>query len=269
MLLPQPLPFREAIERRAVQQLLPTELRTRLLSTIPAEVRERALFSAGVTNVELLQKIGDSVDGLVAGTTDRATQRAELKKLVRTLDLGAKTEDERGTLTDLGSDARLNLILDTQLRLAQGYGAHAQGNQPGVLEQFPAEELFDTNPGQSENRRDWAARWAELGGKFYDGRLIAKKGDPILTQISYYGLPYGPLAFRSFWERRDIAHDEAVDLGVVTPAEAAALAPQSRDFNTDLAATPEVRDAALKEGLLEALGPAFQFLGGILRLVRA
>jgi hypothetical protein len=266
MLFASPLPFREAIESRAVRQLLPTDFRTRLLSEIPAELRERAVFSAGVTNTEFLQQVSDSVDELLDGKTDKATKRAELKQLLARLEY-RPVDGEQGSLTDLSSDRRLNLILNTNLQLAQGAGTFKQGQEPDVLAQWPAEEIIDTNPGQTENRRNWAQRWAELGGTFYGGRMIAKKGDPILTRISFFGLPYGPLALRSFWERQDVSADEALDLGVMTQAEIDALSPQSRDFNTDLQATPEVRDAALKEALIDSLGGIGQFIGGVLRFV--
>lgn len=258
------MPFREAIESRAVRQLLPTDFRTKLLAEIPAELRERAVFSAGVTNVEFLQEISDAVDELLGGTTDRATKRAELKKLLQRLEY-RPVEGEELSLTDLSSDRRLNLILDTNLQLAQGHGQFAQGQDEGVLFNWPAEEIFDTNPGQTDNRRNWAARWSELGGEFYDGRMIAKKGDPILTAISFFGLPYGPLALNSYWERRDVDRDEAIALGVIQEDED--VAPQSRDFNTDLQASPEVRDAALKDALVESLGGIGQFIGGVLRYV--
>lgn len=259
-----PVPFAEAMQSRAVKQLLPTDLRTKLLQEIPAELRERAFFSAGVTNVEFLQRASDGIDGMLAGTTDRAKTRTELKKLLAELHYQPALGEE-GSLTDLSSDRRLNLILDTNLAQAQGYGHREQGQQPDVLFQWPCEEIFDTNPGQTENRRDWSQRWADLGGTFYDGRMIAKKGDPILTRISYFGTDYGPLALNTFWERRDVDRDEAIALEVIAPDEDAT--PTSRDFNTDLQATPEVRSAALKDALTESLSGIAQFVGGVLRFI--
>jgi hypothetical protein len=136
MIFPEPKPFAEAIESRQVRQLLPTDLRTKLLAEIPAELRERAMFSAGVTNAEFLQRASDGIDALVAGKTDRATQRAELKKTLASLGYQA-VPGEEGSLTDLSSDRRLNLILDTNLQQAQGYGRWAQGQDAGILDQWP------------------------------------------------------------------------------------------------------------------------------------
>ncbi|MBI5770831.1 MAG: hypothetical protein HZA93_23845 [Verrucomicrobia bacterium] len=258
------MPFHEALDARAVKQLLPTELRTKMLDTIPAELRERAMFSAGVTNTELLQRIDDSINDLVSGQVDRATKRAGLKQLVARLDLGAKADDERGTLTDLGSDRRLNLILDTNLQQAQGYGHWMQGQDAAVLDQWPAQELVRVI--DSREKRDWAARWAAAGGQFFDGRMVALKNDPLWSRLSRFGTPYPPFDFNSGMDVQDIDRGEAEDLGLID--RDTELFPQDRDFNTDLAATPEVRDASLRDALAESLAGRARFdAGGVLRLV--
>jgi len=220
------------------------------------------MFSAGVTNVEFLQRASDGIDTLVAGTSDRATQRAELKKLLATLKY-EPVAGEEGSLTDLSSDRRLNLILDQNLAQAQGYGRWAQGQDPSVLDQWPAQELVRVI--DSDKKRDWAARWAEAGGTFYGGRMIALKNDPIWTRLSRFGTPYPPFDFNSGMDVADIDRDEAEALGLIAPD--AQIAPQSRDFNTDLQATPEVRSVALRDALGESLAGIAQFVGGVLRWV--
>jgi hypothetical protein len=262
MIFPEPKPFAEAIESRQVRQLLPTDLRTKLLAEIPAELRERAMFSAGVTNAEFLQRASDGIDALVAGKTDRATQRAELKKTLASLGYQA-VPGEEGSLTDLSSDRRLNLILDTNLQQAQGYGRWAQGQDAGILDQWPAQELVRMR--ESEHPRDWATRWAAAGGEFFGGRMIALKNDPIWKAISAFGLPYPPFDFNSGMDVEDVSREEAVDLGLIAPD--AQIAAQSRDFNTDLQATPEVRSAALKDALGESLAGIAQFVGSVLRFI--
>lgn len=260
MIFPEPMPFREAMESRAVRQLLPTDLRTRLLAEIPAELRERAVFSAGVTNVEFLQTFSDLVDEMLDGKGDRATARAKMKELLGTLEY-RPVAGEEGSLTDLSSDRRLNLILDTNLQQAQGYGHWAQGQDESVLDLWPAQELIRVR--DSEVPRDWAARWADAGGEFFGGRMIALKNDPIWTRISRFGVPYAPFDFNSGMDVQDIDRLQAVELGLL--GLDTHVAPQSRDFNTDLKATPEVRDSALKEALTEAV-PFAKFIGGVLRL---
>lgn len=262
MIFAAPLPFLEALEARAVRQLLPTELRTLLLQSIPAELRERAMFSAGVTNAQFLQEAHDGIEALTSGTTDQATVRAALKQLLDRL--GYKpAEGEEGSLTDLSSDRRLNLILDTNVQQAQGYGAWKQEQDPAVLDQWPAQELVRVI--DSKEKRDWASRWAEAGGLFFGGRMIALKNDPIWQKLSRFGTPYPPFDFNSGMDVSDIDRDEATALGLIS--DDIQIAPQDRDFNSDLQATPEVNSAALKEALSESLSGVAQFVGGVLRLV--
>lgn len=231
MIFPEPIPFREAMESREVRQLLPTDFRTKLLATIPAELRERALFMAGVTNVETLQMLDDGLNELMAGEADRATVRARLMELGRKLKY-QPVPGEEDTLTDVFSFDRLNLAIDTNLQFAQDYGHREQGRTDELLWLYPCWELVDTNPGSTENRRNWPARWAAEGGEFFAGRMIARKDDPIWTRISRFGLDYGPLDFNTYHEKEDVIRSECIELGVIEDDEAPTLA--DRDFNTDL-----------------------------------
>jgi hypothetical protein len=259
MIFRAPIPFREAIESRAVRQILPTELRTALLDTLAPELRERAMFSAGVTEAEFLQQASDSVDQLLAGTTDRATMRQELKRLMGSL--GAEVDET--DLTDLRSDARLNLILDTNLQMAQGYGAWRQGQDPEILDLWPAQELVRVQ--DAKEPRDWPMRWAEAGGTFFGDRMIALKNDPIWTRISRFGLPYPPFDFNSGMDVSDVDRETAIEAGLID--RDTEILPQDRDFNTDLQASPEVRSQSLRSALAEALQGIAEFDGDVLRLI--
>jgi hypothetical protein len=132
-----------------------------------------------------------------------------------------------------------------------------------VLDQWPAQELIRVI--DSRVKRDWPARWAEAGGEFFGPRMVALKNDPIWTRLSRFGLPYPPFDFNSGMDVRDVDRDEAMALGLID--RDTQIAPQSRDFNTDLQASPEVRDAALKEALAEQLKGIGAFIGGVLRFV--
>lgn len=242
MLFAAPMPFQAALDSAAVRSLLPTSFRTQLLQQLPAQLRERALFSAGVTNAELLQKVGDSVNGLLTGQTGRAEMRAGLKQLLGSL---GDTSVDDSKLTDLRSDARLNLILDTNVEMAQGYGQWKQGQDPAVLDEWPAQELIRVR--DSRVPRDWPARWAEAGGTFYGARMIALKNDPIWTAISRFGLPYPPFDFNSGMDVQDVDRDTAVAAGLID--EDTELQPQDRGFNADLQASPDVREVGLKTAL--------------------
>lgn len=261
MIFRTPIPFQEAIDSREVRQLLPTEFRTALLQEIPAQLRERAFFSAGVQQAEFLERANTAIDDLLSGTTDRATQRLGLRRLLDSLGYRA-TPGEEGTLTDLGSDRRLNLILDTNLEMAQGYGSWKQAQDPAVLDQWPAQELVRVI--DSAVKRDWASRWAEAGGRFSGSRMIALKNDPIWTRLSRFGLPYPPFDFNSGMDLQDVDRDEAIAFGLID--RDTELLPQDRDFNTDLQASPAVRSSSLVEALQDHFNGRATFVNGVLKL---
>lgn len=255
-----PLPFAEALDSRAVRTLLPTDFRTQLLQEIPAQLRERAFFSAGVTNAEFLDRASTDVDNLLTGSTDRATMRAELKRLLDRLQY-RPVPGEEGTLIDLSSDARLNLILDQNLQAAQGYGGWKQGQDPAILDQWPAQELIRVI--DSDHPRDWPARWAAAGGEFFGGRMIALKNDPVWEKISRFGTPYPPFDFNSGMDVADVDRTEAVALGLID--RDTELLPQDRGFNDDLQASPEIRSQALASALQEHFQGVAKLVDGVLR----
>ncbi|MBC8011453.1 MAG: hypothetical protein H7067_15320 [Burkholderiales bacterium] len=264
-----PLPFAEALAARAVRTLLPTELRTRDLAGQAPALLNRSAWSAGIQNAELLQKFEDMTAARLNGKTNLATARLELKQFMGTLGVDVDETD----LTDIRSDARLNLKLEHDLASAQGYGQALQGNDPAVRNQWPALELIDTNPGQTENRRDWAAIWAnainELGSAtkavFFGNRMIAPLDDPIWSFISDFGNPYAPFKFRSYWEQASVDRTTAVEAGVIGEDEDAKPMPLE-DFNAELQAKPEVREEWLRSALADSLQGVAEFAAdGVLR----
>lgn len=250
---PHPVNFKQALETRAVKAILPTGLDSKMLATLPREVRERSLFSAGVQNVDFLTRVGQSLDSILARTSNRATERTALRELADSL--GEKA---------LAADAKLNLILDTQTRMAEGFGSWLEGQHPSVLDMWPAQELY-----RAEDRkepRDWPARWEAAGGEFYpgtsdyvEGRMIALKDDPIWTEISAFGLPYAPFDYNSGMDLKDVDHDEAVELGIIE--DDYEPKPQDRSFNAGTLAS--IGAAAGQFGLGVALG---ETLGGLVKI---
>lgn len=260
MIFSEPLPFLEALQSRLVRTLLPTDLRTQGLAQIAPELRARSMFSAGQTSAEFLQKASDGIDALLDGKSDRATQRMELKRL-----LGSLGDDsvDNTDLTDIRSDARLNLIIDTNVAQAHGYGHHVQGLQADVYEQWPAQELIRVI--DSAVPRDWAARWAAEGGQFFGGRMIALKTDPIWTALSRFGTPYPPFDFNSGMDVQDVDRDEAIAAGLIAEDEQLD-APEVPSLNAELQATPQVRAEWLRTALADSLQGVAEFdAAGVLR----
>ena len=299
MIFTEPLPFRQALESRQVRALLPTALGSDELKAIPAALRERAMFSARVTNADFLQEAADLVESilnpqrvlrpltaseraagirsaeltgrslpaegkLVTEGMDVPTARLQLKQFLTKIGYSPAPEDA-GTIKDLRTDRRLNLILKTNTEMAQGFGYWQQGQQEGALEAFPAQELYRAE--DREKKREWRARWEGAGGRFFGGRMIAAKDDAVWQEIANaedgLGNPYPPFAFGSGMDVRDIARSEAIELGVIT--EDTTVEAQPRDFNDLLQATPNVRETALRDALMSDLGAGYEFSGEVLR----
>lgn len=240
--------FAEALQRRAAQSLLPTNWGTAELQQLPADVRERSFFSARVARADLLEEFADRVDRILRPSAqvradgspftqglDFASARAELKQALA--DAGYQPDPEdRGTLKDLSSNVRLDLILKTNVEQAQGYGQFAQAQTEEALDLFPCWELF-----RAEGRkapRDWLTRWNEAAQAVGDvdaaevaaasGRMIARKDSPIWTELSRFGTPYPPFDFGSGMWTRDVDRETAVALGVI--GELDVIEPQFRPF---------------------------------------
>lgn len=260
----QPIPFREALQSREIRSILPTELRTRMLSQLAPQIRNRSTFSAGVTKAELLEQADALIDDILTGRIGRAEARLELRAAAEKLGYGRRPElqalveetgDEGlGGLTDLLSDRRLNVMLDTNTRMARGYGHHTQGQQPDVLDLWPAKELVRARIAQEP--RDWDARFRDTAAATdpdalrvleETGRMAARKDSPLWAALSAFGNPYSPYDFGSGMIDRDIRRDEAIDLGLIEPAEQ--VTPDDTDLNDDLRASPRLRSRRLRTAL--------------------
>jgi DNA topoisomerase-1 len=264
------LPFIDALKSAEIKTLLPTDLSSADLMKIASDIRERSRFSARTSNAEYVQFIDDTINRILnpAGGEGMnfGTGRAELKMALDKISY-EPAPGKAGTIEDLGSDARLNLIIKTNVEMAEGYGGYVQGMDQDALDAYPAQELF-----RAEARiepRDWPQRWEEAGGEFYpglsdypEGRMIALKTDPIWEAISAFGLPYPPFDFNSGMWIRDIDRKEAVELGLIKEIEE--LTPKQRDFNEDLKMTADIRDEGLRTALLDSVGSLFHFVGDVL-----
>jgi hypothetical protein len=258
MIFSEPIQFSEALQSREVRNILPTDLSSEQLSKIEPAILERALFSAQVTNAEYLQKIADIVEKLVNGEIDFATARLEAKDMLAELGYEAAPAAQ-GTMQDFASDVRINLVLETNTAMAQGYGTWLQGQAPSILDQWPAQELYRAF--HRKVPRNWILRWRDAGGQFFGGRMIALKNAGIWANISRFRNPYPPFDFNSGMWTRHVDRDAAMKFGLID--RDTLIAPRDRGFNDDLQFTPAVRASALRQ-VLEEEGHSFN--GDILTL---
>lgn len=222
----------DAVEKSAGRDVLPSGLSTREQRVAFTEaMRESSVFSARTTNAFYLQKVREVVNQVLSGDMDLPLARLVLKQTLAALGYtpeGGFPEDPEGlippavagTLEDLSSNRRLNLMLDTQIALNRGRGQRDRGLIPARMRAFPAYELVRI--GSREVPRDWVERWLEIGGVLYEGRMIAMKDDPFWAELGsseYFNdaldVSYPPFAFNSGKGWAAVPLAEVRRLGVV------------------------------------------------------
>ena len=210
-------PFDEALKRLSERTPVGSALRTAEWSRVPLALRERALFSAGIEKLNVLQavhaKLSEALalDGQARGRAfmDKSRFVAEMRGLMQREGLATGTE----TLTDPGSRTRLELIYEFQTTDAYEFGRWKMGQDADVLDAFPAQEFLRVEA-RAQPRTTWPQRWAEAGGRTYQGRRIALKSDPVWVQLSRFGRPWPPFDFNSGMGVESISREDAEALGV-------------------------------------------------------
>lgn len=276
-----PQPLAEAIESLDRRTPLGSRMRTAEWERMPLEIRRQTFWSAGVTHQRWLEEARARIlqrtrmertrlaDGGAGATMDRARFVAEMRQMadeagIRPLD----PADGRGSLTDPGSERRLNLIWRTQVEMAQGESRRRMDMDPDLLRATPAQELIRVSA--RAEPRDWQQRWIDAGGQLIDGgRMIALKWDPIWSAISRFGQPYPPFDFNSGMGLRNVRRREAVALGLMQPGERPP-ADAGRDPAGREAAPPETSIRGLspagREAIVESLGDELEIDGDVVRL---
>jgi hypothetical protein len=219
----------------AIRALLPTTLGSYELRTALAEdLRARSVFVSRASNVVFLSKVKEMVELLAAGEIDQASARLALKETLQAIgytpeegfpevEPGEVPPALAGTLQDISSTRRLDLILDTQVQLVRGRGQQLRGMQEGALDFFPAWEL--TRWKATDIPRDWPSRWLVAGGTLTsDGRMIAFKGDPIWGELGSSSnfddaldVDFPPFAFNSGMGWSPIEQSEIRQYGITGP----------------------------------------------------
>ena len=274
MQISKPTPFDEAIRKAEDRQLLPTTLDSAGIRKLGAAVVERSVLSARVNDARILQGIYDATARLT-GVPHEAPgdymgipeARLQLKGLLASI--GYTPEPgTKGTIRDLTTDQRLNLILETQTQQAYGYGQYRQ--QLDTADAFPALELD-----RLESRkvpREWEERWAAAGGELYGGRMVALKGDPVWAALGEgaggyddtLGNAYPPFAFNSGMWTFDVGYDEAVELGVLEEGAAVPDMAEAEDFGAGISAGVAKLAGWLTDAVLTALGVGYSVRDGVL-----
>ena len=236
-----------------IKELLPTGLGSdELKEQIAADILRRSIVSARMESARHLARVRDVCAAVAEGSMNQASARAELLESLHAM--GHRASDGGG-ITNPASRRRLNLIIDTQRRMASSV-ARINAETPATLMAWPAWELrrFER---RAAPRGDWMQRWqsaAEAVG--YEGvarhtaRMVALKGSPIWQALGdgaggfrdTLGNPYPPFAYSSGLAWDDVDADECRKLGLDPQASSR---PASASLSPD---TQELAEAAKAAG---------------------
>ena len=228
---------------------------------IQAGFRNRAFFSSRVAEVNILAAMRERVAKYAEGETDLSKIRMMIRDDLRRANYTPEPGQEN-TIHDLFSQARLDVIIKTNVAQARGYMQYAEGMSPGAFAAFPAQE-FTRIRHSNTPRKDWPQRWAKAGGKTYGGRMIALKDDPVWERLSVFGNPFPPFDWGSGMGVLDVDRKTAIQLGLISDEElrgktAALREKPVPDFNANLQATVPVpnlrRDSLCGQILIKNFG---------------
>lgn len=228
---------------------------------IQAGFRNRAFFSSRVAEVNILAAMRERVAKYAEGETDLSKIRMMIRDDLRRANYTPEPGQEN-TIHDLFSQARLDVIIKTNVAQARGYMQYAEGMSPGAFAAFPAQE-FTRIAHRRNQRQDWPQRWAKAGGKVYGGKMIALKDDHVWERLSVFGNPFPPFDWGSGMGVLDVDRKTAIQLGLISDEElrgktAALREKPVPDFNANLQATVPVpnlrRDSLCGQILIKNFG---------------
>ena len=232
-----------AAEKILKKALIGSSLNSREWNLVQAGLRDRAFISSQVESMRILHAARRMVADRAGGQLSASEIRRDLRKVISSTGY-RPPEGKEGTLQDLYSKRRLDTIIRTNVEQARGYVRHLDGMKPGAFAAFPGQELIRVR--ERKEKRDWATRWKNAGGRFYNGRMIALRDDPIWERISVFGNPFPPFDWGSGMGVRAVSRRDSIALGVVTDNEVRdkvqelkAEKPVSMNENLAVSVTPE------------------------------
>jgi hypothetical protein len=260
MLLDTPVTLTEAAKIMLSKKIMPTSLDSTGIRQLDAALRRQSMTSSQTLLDYLLEayrtvitsqlgpgqelrrdELSDE-DRMVTVGYNPATARAAIRQLLQEQGY-LPPEGTAGTIKDLSSDARINLVIQTNTQLAQGAGAFIQQNDEDVIDSWPALELVRYE--DRERPRDWEQRWKiacevandpkAMGAFGRSGRMVALKDSEVWQALGdgeggytdTLGNPYPPFAFNSGMWTDDVSYNEAVELGLLNKGDK----PKGADFN--------------------------------------
>lgn len=253
-----PISPAEALLRLRGKGIFPTGLSSAELARLPAELLERSFFSSRTLLGDVLDtyqtrlgqmlevkqiKRADRVtpenpEGWVSVAPDAGSVRLEIQDLLKSNGYSPDPA-KAGTIEDLGSAQRINLVLQMNSDEALAYGHHLQNADPDFADAFPCQELVRFE--ERKEPRDWQTLWRSAASEVGDPdavkalpRMIARKDSPIWSAISAFNRPWPPFDYGSGMGLEDVTREEAMAFGILGRDDQ--VQPPRRAFNEGLTA---------------------------------
>lgn len=213
-----------AAEKMLAKALVGSKLDTREWSGVQAGLRDRAFFMAQVEDARILHAARQGVADMLESGKSQSEVRRDIRRVLSDIgydpDKGVQQGDpsRRGTIKDLLTERRLDVMIETNVGLARGYADHLRATTEGALRAFPAYELVRVK--QRKRPRDWDARWKAAAqavgweGVAKDGH-IALKTSPIWAKLSAFESPHPPFDFNSGMGVDDVSRRECIRIGLI------------------------------------------------------
>ena len=256
----------EALLRKA---LVTSGLDTAGWSTVQAGLRDRAFFMAEVERARVLAAARSEAAAILTSGKSMSEARRDLREALRA-DGYQPSDDERGTIKDLYTKQRLDVMLKTNVAQARGYADYLAATSTGALAAFPAYEFIRVQQRKAP-RGDWAERWLSAaravgwqGVARGTSRMVALKTSPVWAKLSRFGNPFPPFDFGSGMGLDDVDAADCRELGL--GPQARAQKPPRVDFNGSLQAeVPVAPGSPEAERLRAAFGDQVRFDGNVAR----
>ena len=274
-ILDKPLVFDEALQLHRVKNILPTTLDSAgIKEQLGKDIYQRAFISATVNDAKTLDHFHTGIQQILEGRNNPGDVRLAYNRMI---------EEQGGDPLPM---YRQNLIIDTNLATARGYGQMVKQNDPDIVDAWPALELIrggvrefprgdpHYKPG-TDGSFDWDDRWQDALDECDDdpadveamqkvftetGRRIALKdssiwhalGDGAGGREDTLGNQFAPFAFESGMVTENVSREECEAVGLLDTGDAAG-AGDVPDFNDSFEQDAVIEAAFLRQILATAI----------------
>ena len=234
---------------------LPVALDSESWARVHAGIKRQAFFMAAVDDLRLCQVFREVTARMMEGKLSKVEARQLLNHALAKLNY--EPGDDFGTIKDLGTTKRQNLVLETNARMAASMAQRI--SMRGNIAR-PAKRLV--REGTRRQERNWESRWrtayAAVGGEgACAGQMVALNESPIWAALSHKKTNALPLDFNSGMGWAYITLAEAKQLGLINEEVIADIKRQGREpaeFDAPLKAHLQKLDPDLKRAAEKLFG---------------